>query len=147
MNQKDLAADYLNEAKIRFKTAKDVIENDYHAFCFRLCQEATELALKAALRLAGIDFPKWHDIGKLLEKEKNKFPKSFHSGISKLASISEKLADKRELAMYGDEQDTKPLSNLFNEEMAKSAIDDANYCLEKVGALFTLFLEENQENE
>ncbi len=147
MNQEELAADYLNEARIRLQTAKNVIKNNYHAFCFRLCQEATELSLKAALRLAGIDFPKWHDIGKVLEKEKNKFPKSFQSGISKLTSISENLADKRELAMYGDEQNIKPLSNLFNEEMAKNAIDDANYCLGEVGELFKLFLKEKQDKQ
>ena len=69
MNQKDLAEDYINNAKIRIKTAENVIEESFYAFCFRLCQEATELSLKAALILVGIDFPKWHDIGALLEKE------------------------------------------------------------------------------
>ena len=102
MNQKDLAENYVKEGKIRLKTAENVIKENFYAFCFRLCQEATELSLKAALRFVGIDFPKWHDIGELLKKEKNKFPESFQNEIPKLASISENLAEKREMAMYGD---------------------------------------------
>ena len=146
MNQKDLAEDYINNAKIRIKTAENVIEESFYAFCFRLCQEATELSLKAALRLVGIDFPKWHDIGALLEKEQNKFPENFQDKILKLAEISEKLTELRELAMYGDEKKSKPASSLFNEKKSEDAIKDAKYCIEQVENLFDLLVKKNKDD-
>ncbi len=147
MNQKDLAEDYINNAKIRLKTAENVIEERFYAFCFRLCQEATELSLKAALRLVGIDFPKWHDIGALLKKEQNKFPENFQDKILRLAEISEKLTELRELAMYGDEKNSKPASSLFNEKKSKDAIKDAKYCIEQVENLFDLLVKENKDDK
>ena len=77
MIQKDYCKDFLNDAKIRLETADFVLKKNANAFCVRLSQEAVELSLKAALRLIGIDFPKWHDMGEVLTKEKSKFPNNF----------------------------------------------------------------------
>jgi len=139
LSNENLAQDCLIEARIRFKTANNVLKKKFYAFSFRLSQESVELALKAAMRLIGLDFPKWHDIGKLLIKETNQFPKEFQLVIPKLAKISEFLAKKREPAMYGDEVDKKSPSNLFDKPAAKEALTDAKFCYEQIELLFKNF--------
>ena len=122
MNNIDFANDYLNETKLRLETAENVVRKNAHAFCVRQSQEAVELSLKAALRLIGIDFPKWHDMSEILLEEKEKFPKNFQDNISKMANISASLAKKREPAMYGDEISTMPPSKIFNKKDAEGGI-------------------------
>ena len=68
LNNKNLAKDYLNEANFRVETAENVINKKAYAYCVRQCQEAVELSLKAALRIVGLDYPKWHDIGTEMKK-------------------------------------------------------------------------------
>lgn len=142
MNTKDLAMDYLNEAKLRLKAVKNEANEKAFAFSVRLSQEAVELSLKAALRLLGIDFPKWHDVGNIFLKEIDRFPDFFQNNIPKIASISKYLSSKRELAMYGDDKNNKSPSSLFNEKNAKDALRDAEYCLEKVENLCKQLLKE-----
>lgn len=139
MNQRKLAKDYLNQSKIRLQTAKRVFEDKAYAYSVRQSQEAVELALKSSLRLVGIDFPKWHDVGEILIKEQDKFPESFRSKIQKLASISEKLASLREFAMYGDESINKGPSSLFSKEDASIIMDQTEFCIETVISLFEIF--------
>ena len=139
LNNKNLAKDYLNEASFRVETAGNVINKEAYAYCVRQCQEAVEMTLKAALRIAGLDYPKWHDIGNVLIKEKDKFPEIFQNNIPKLTSISTLLMKFRELAMYGDEKSSKSPSSLFNKEVAMKALNDAKFCLEKVTSMFELF--------
>jgi len=139
LNNKDLAKDYLKEANFRVETAENVINKKAYAYCVRQCQEAVELALKGALRLFGLDYPKWHDIGNVLTKEKIIFPEIFQNDITKLASISNLLMNYREPAMYGDENSSKTPSSLFNKEVAMKALSDAKFCLETVANMFKLF--------
>jgi len=145
LNNKSLANDYLNEASFRVETAENVINKKAYAYCVRQCQEAVEMALKAALRIVGLDYPKWHDISNVLIKEKVKFPEIFQNNIPKLASISTLLMKFRELAMYGDEKSNKTPSSLFNKEVAMKALSDAKFCLEKVANMFELFKKENKK--
>ena len=65
----------------------------------RQSQEAVELSLKAALRLIGIDYPNWHDVGSVFEKEKIQFPLWFQNKIPTLEKISAFLAAQREISM------------------------------------------------
>jgi len=136
LNNKDLAKDYLNGAKIRLETAENVINKKAYAYCVRQCQEAVELSLKAALRMVGIDYPKWHDISDILIKEKEKFPDIFQKNITKLTLISKTLIKYREPAMYGDEESSKVPSSLFNLKIAQEALKNAKFCLENVENLF-----------
>jgi HEPN domain-containing protein len=39
----------------------------------RQSQEAVELSLKAALRVAGIEPPKWRDVGPILMQNRDRF--------------------------------------------------------------------------
>jgi len=136
LNQIDLAKGYLKEADLRIETAETVINKKGYAYCVRQCQEVVELALKGALRLLGIDFPKWHDIGNILIKEKEKFPEWFKKEIPDLASYSTYLADLREFTMYGNEIKKKAPSEIFNISNAENALKDAKKCLINVKKLF-----------
>jgi len=79
-----------------------LLRNGNYPYVLRQCQEAVELLLKAALRLVGIEPPKWHDVGAILKREVERFPGWFRSEVPKLARISRKLRREREPAMYGD---------------------------------------------
>lgn len=144
LNNKDLANVYLNEAKLRIKVAKNEVNENAFAFSFRLCQEAVELSLKAALRLLGIDFPKWHDVSEVFVSEKDRFPDFFQNNIQKIASISKSLSSKRELAMHGDEERKKSSSAIFNKKIADEALKDAKFCMGIVENLFELLIKENE---
>lgn len=139
MNNIDLAKYHFNGAKIRLETAENVINKKAYAYCVRQCQEAVELSLKAALRLLGIDFPKWHDVSEVFVSEKDRFPDFFQNNIPKIASISKSLASKRELAMYGDEERKKSPLDIFNKKIADEALKNAKFCMEQVENLFELF--------
>jgi len=66
LNNLEMAKSYLEEALRRIRTAKQALKDNAYAYCIRQSQEAVELALKGALRLVGIEPPKWHDVGPVL---------------------------------------------------------------------------------
>lgn len=104
MNNVDLARSNLKQAIERLKHAREAKNSGNYPYVVRQSQEAVELMLKAALRLVGIEPPKWHDVGPILKREAKRFPKWFQEHIDELASISRSLRKERELAMYGDEE-------------------------------------------
>ncbi|MEM4141107.1 MAG: HEPN domain-containing protein [Nitrososphaeria archaeon] len=77
MNNIELAVSYIDEARRRLKTAENALKEKAYAYCIRQSQESVELALKAALRLVGIEPPKAHDVGPILLSEKERFPEWF----------------------------------------------------------------------
>ena len=89
----------------------------------RQSQEAVELALKASLRIVGIEPPKFHDVGPILRRNSNSFPEWFREKIDKMASISRILRREREPSMYGDEELILPPDELYTLEDAKTALD------------------------
>ena len=111
MNNIDMAKSYLEEAQRRIRTAKKALEEKALAYCIRQSQEAVELALKAALRLYGIEPPKWHDVGPVLMKFRDRFPDWFRDLIPELAATSRWLRREREPSMYGDEESGLPPQN------------------------------------
>ncbi len=138
LNNIDLAKDYLSESKIRLDTAEIVISKNAYAFSVRQSQEAVELSSKAALRLLGLDFPKWHDVSDILSQESERFPNAFQKVIPKLAAILSSLTKKREPAMYGDEDNKLSPSKLFDKKDAESALNGAKFCVKSVEDLFAL---------
>lgn len=78
MNNIELAKSNISQAKKRIYHASEALNRGNHPYVVRQCQEAVELALKASLRLIGIEPPKW-----------------FSEIIDKLASISRKLRKER----------------------------------------------------
>ncbi|MCS7113691.1 MAG: HEPN domain-containing protein, partial [Candidatus Bathyarchaeota archaeon] len=77
MNSLELARSNIRQTEERLKHAREALETGNNPYVVRQCQEAVELSLKAALRLVGVEPPKWHDVGPLLRREKGRFPSWF----------------------------------------------------------------------
>jgi len=135
LNSLELAKSNLRQAEERIRHAKEAVEEGNYPFVVRQCQEAVELALKASLRLAGIEPPKWHDVGPVLKRERDKFPKWFNEKIDELASISRSLRKERELAMYGDEETGVAPEELYIRSDAEYALKVAETVLSNVNRL------------
>jgi len=63
MNNVAMAKAYIVQALERMKHGEEAAQQGNCPFVVRQCQEAVELLLKAALRLVGVEPPKWHDVG------------------------------------------------------------------------------------
>lgn len=135
MNNIVLAKSYLRQARDRLKHAEEELESGNYIYVVRQCQEAVELSLKAALRLVGVEPPKWHDPGPVLRRERNRFPEWFREHIDEFASISRSLRKERELAMYGDEEAGIPAEELYTRYDAEQALNMAKKILEYVEKL------------
>jgi len=125
LNSLELAKSNIRQALERLRHAKEAFEEGNYPFTVRQSQEAVELALKASLRLVGIEPPKWHDVGPVLKREREKFPQWFQESIDELASTSRSLRKERELAMYGDEEAGVSPEELYVRSDAEYAIRSA----------------------
>jgi HEPN domain-containing protein len=96
MNNRKMALSYLKDAERIFEEAKISFKNKHWHRVVRKSQEASELAGKALLRYFGIEYPKKHFLGKIVEKLKLK-------EVEKLAFYLDSLASEREKAFYGTE--------------------------------------------
>ena len=65
---------YLRQAEDRLETATKALEKGNYPYAVRQSQECVELALKATLRIVGIEPPKWHDVSPIIKREANRFP-------------------------------------------------------------------------
>ena len=126
MNNVSMAQSYLRQAEERIRHAKEALERGNYPYVVRQCQESVELLLKAALRLVGVEVPKWHDVGPVLKREAQRFPEWFQVEIPALARISRKLRREREPSMYGDEESGTPPDELYDRSDAEEAL---NYAL------------------
>jgi HEPN domain-containing protein len=141
-----MARAYMRQASERLRHAREALEEGNHPYVVRQCQEAVELLLKAALRLVGVEPPKWHDVGPALKREANRFPQWFRELIPKLARISRKLRREREPSMYGDEESGAPPDELYDEEDAREAFANATEVFQVVSKLFTELTESEAED-
>lgn len=73
MNNLEMASSYINQAMERIKHAREALSGGNYPYVVRQCQEAVELLLKAALRIVGVELPRWHDVGPVLRRERSKF--------------------------------------------------------------------------
>ncbi len=135
MNSARLAQSNVRQALERLKHASEALEAGNYPYVVRQCQEAVELALKAALRLVGIEPPKWHDVGPILRRERNRFPEWFRERVDVLASISRALRKERELSMYGDEEAGIPPEELYTKLDAEEALEKAKVVVDLVTKL------------
>jgi hypothetical protein len=88
MTNVSLAQSCLIKAVKRLRILDVLIEEEACSDVVREAQEIVELSLKAMLRQAGIDPPKWHDVGSILVENITSFPAEEHENIKKLARIS-----------------------------------------------------------
>lgn len=133
MTGDELARSYLAKAAARRRVLSVLREEGAHSDVVREAQELVELALKAALRLVGIDPPKWHDVGPILREHTAAYPDWFVARIEELATISAWLRREREFAFYGD-VDLIP-TETYQASDADRAIADALTVYEAVARL------------
>lgn len=126
-----MALSYLKGAKSRLESAKRAFDGGDFPYVIRQSQECVELCLKSALRFVGIEPPKWHDVGFILKKERDKFPEWFKKEIERLAFISKRMMRERAPSMYGDEELSLTPEELYSEYDAKISLEDADFVYNK----------------
>lgn len=102
MTANELARSYLAKASVRLEMLHFLAQRQAWSDVVREAQELVELALKGLLRQAGIDPPKWHDVGPVLLEQAALFPSDLQAKLPELARISKRLRREREFAFYGD---------------------------------------------
>jgi HEPN domain-containing protein len=136
MSLRSYAENLLRQAELRLEAARLFLERDASAYVVRQSQECAELALKAALRLQGIEYPKEHDVGDVLREQASTFPEPFRRNVDDLAEISKVLYASRIPSMYGEEALGKGPGDLFTPQEAREAVERAAFVVEKVRTLF-----------
>ncbi|MGQ9533320.1 MAG: HEPN domain-containing protein [Desulfotomaculales bacterium] len=134
MRKDRLAASYLEKARIRFAALDFYKKNGAYSDVVREAQEMVELLLKALLRSIGVEVPKVHDVGRVLEKHRHLLPQVLQERLEEIKRISKRLRKERELSFYGAE-DFIPTEE-YDEEDAELAIGEAELVLRTVEAAF-----------
>ncbi len=80
------------------------------------------MALKGLLRVAGIEYPKAHRVGRVLLDSVITQVASLDD-LQQIARMADELADTREEALYGSEE--RPASELFSQADAADALRKA----------------------
>jgi len=88
MTNEEMAQSYLLTAEYSLKQAEMACTDGVWHLAVRRCQEGAEMALKATLRLVGLEVPKVHDVGFFLRENKALFPAWFQAHIDRLVHIS-----------------------------------------------------------
>lgn len=132
MKTDELTASYLKKARVRFQALGFYKEHAAYSDVVREAQELVELLLKAILRSVGVEVPKIHDVGRVLEKHRNLLPQVLLERLEEIKRISKRLRKERELSFYGAE-DFIPTEE-YNLEDAELAIREAELVLITVQA-------------
>ncbi len=120
MVNEELANSYLRRARIRFDVLQEFLKRDDYADTVREAQEIVELVQKALLIKIGIQPPKWHDVGNIIDQHLEEYPSQIRDKLKKLNKEAKWLRSQRELAFYGD-MDIIP-EELYTEEDALRAV-------------------------
>jgi len=123
----DYAKALLDEAKVRLEAAKIFLERGSYSYVVRQSQECVELSLKSVLRVAGIEYPKQHEVSDVLLEKKELYPGWFAEELEKVSRISKELMRKKVPSMYGEETLGRPPRSLFGREDAESSVRSAEY--------------------
>ena len=91
----------------------------------RRAQEVVELALKGALKILGVEYPKIHDVGKIFEQTvKRKIGEFDEEVMKRIVRISARLAEDRGPSFYGEK--------IFKREEAEEAYSNAKFVFDEV---------------
>ena len=134
MRKDKLTEAYLTKAEIRLKTLYFYRDHAAYSDVVREAQEMVELLLKAILRASGVEVPKLHDVGRVLEKHRDLLPVILQESLAELKRISKRLRKERELSFYGAE-DFIPTEE-YELEDADLAIREAEFVLQTVKKAF-----------
>jgi len=124
------------------EAAEAAFERRRYALVVSLSQQACELSLKAALRFAGIDPPRQHDVGEIVAARARRFPRWFRGELPFLRESSELLARLREPATYGSPSADRAPAEIFSDP---SAASDALERAKRVCALVTRLIEASEK--
>ncbi len=130
MKFRELARSYFRQGRARYRTAQLAYGDRNYPYCVRQAQESVEFLLKGALRLIGVEYPKFHDVSDALVANADRFPERFRMRIEEFAKISRELARKRAAAMYGEEAKGLPPEKVFVRSDGRKALDDAKTVLD-----------------
>ena len=137
MTSAEMGRSHLRQARRILNEAQRHHEDSAWHLVVRRCQETVELALKGALRFAGLEVPHVNDVGVLLAEHAGRLPRGFVDHLERLVSISRRLRQEREMSFYGNEEMAAPPEDLYMREDADSALDDARFALDLVEVSFT----------
>jgi len=138
-----IAASHLRQAEARLEDAKEAVLKPNYPYALRLSQECVELCLKAILKVAGIEYPKVHDVSDILVEVKERFPNWLQTEMNFLSESSRVLTKKRELSTHGAEEAF--LSP--NEVISKADAEDAVQRAEKTFGLCKKVLNELESSK
>lgn len=130
MKNKTLHQDYLKRAEHRLAAIEVLHERESWADVVRESQEVVELALKALLRMGGIEVPRIHDVGEIIQENARVFSMISRGDLEKLVEISHDLRRDRELAFYGSE-DLTP-SEFYKKKHADVAKKNAAWVVKRI---------------
>lgn len=145
-----MAESYIDWARDSFEEVERAFNKGKHHIAVRRAQECIELAMKGVFRLLTIEFPKEHDVSKVMSDISPKLPDWFQKEVNKVSAIVKKLAEDRGPAMYGDERHLKPPGEIFKKEDGERALDDSKYVLGLCERFFREWLTSpkiNQKND
>ncbi len=120
MVNEELANSYLRRAKIRFDVLREFLKRNDYADTVREAQEIVELVQKALLIKIGVQPPKWHDVGSIIDQHLEEYPPSVRDKLKELNREAKWLRSQREIAFYGD-MDIIP-EELYTKEDAIKAV-------------------------
>jgi HEPN domain-containing protein len=132
-----MAEAYLADAKRSLGEAERAEQDGAYHRTVRRAQECVELALKAVLRLVGVEYPREYEVSAVLHEVIEKFPEWFASEIPRLTEISKRLAEERGPAFYGGERAFVPPASIYGETDAKWALENAAEVLHLCEQLLT----------
>lgn len=121
MTNEDLAQGLFRQATSRHRTMNEALQSEDYPYVVRVAQECVELCLKALLIFVGLDPPKWHDVGGVLQAHSSRFPSIDKKFIDEMAFISRNLRGDRERSMYGDDVLRLPPDRLYSKFDAETA--------------------------
>lgn len=133
MTNTSLAQSYLVKARARLRILPVLAEQAAWSDVIRESQEIVELALKGMLRQIGVEPPKWHDVGGMIEQYRDRLPPPVASQAGELARVSARLRKEREFSFYGD-IDFIPTEQ-YSEADAVRAIQDAHTTVQAAAAV------------
>ncbi len=141
MTNEEMAQGYLVTAAYSLKQARMAQSDGVWHLAVRRCQECVEMALKAVLRLVGLEVPRVHDVGFFMRENRELFPPWFQAQLDRLIHVSRSLRKDREVSIYGDEELALPPQVIFSQLDADEALKEATLVLEMSQRLLEEFTE------
>lgn len=126
MTNRERGEKLINQAeKVFERDLKSASETEDHNMVVRRAQETVELALKGALKVLGVDYPKVHDVGSIFaEQARKKGIQVTKESLGRIERISLWLAQARAPSFYGERD--------YGREDSRKALEDAEFVLKEI---------------